>query len=297
MNAIQISMLLGLSAIWGGSYLFMRIAAPDFGPVALVELRVVIGALVILPFTWRAGRGAELRRLLPRGFLLGAFATALPFALIAFAMLTLPAGLASVFNATAPLFGLIVGATVGLETLGLGRGLGILLGIVGVSLLAGSPELADDSATAFAIGAMLLASLSYGVAANYARAKFQGVEPLMVALVNQIAAAILLLPLLPFSLPDTMPGAGDWAAALTLAAVCTGLAYTLYFALIAQVGSTRALTVTFLMPIFGIVWGAMFLGEPITLHLIGGMAVVLLGTALTLGLHPPLPWRKQASAG
>lgn len=289
MKTSHLTMLLTLAAIWGASFMFMRISAPAFGPVALVELRVVIGALVLMPFVWATLRATDLKPYLGRLLLLGALNTALPFALFAYASLTLPAAATSILNGTMPLWGFAIAAMFGLEPLSTWRFIGLVLGVAGITLVTGDPQLSGTPEALRALGAGLLASFLYGIAANYAKVKLKDLPSTVVAVGGQVGAAVVLLPALPFLWPTAMPSAGAWAAALMLAVLCTGIAYALYFKLISAVGAAKAMTVAFLIPVFGMLWGFVFLHETITARMLIGCAVVLVGTALSVELKVSWP--------
>ena len=273
-----------LAALWGASFLFTRIAAPAFGPLALAELRVAIAAVMLLVLlAWRAGLG-DIRKHALRFLLLGAVNTAIPFSLFAYAALSITAGLASILNATAPLFTALVAWAWLRERLTWLQWLGMAIGMAGVGWLSASKAEFTLGGSALAIGAGILASLSYGVSANVVKRHFTGVRPLAVAAGSQSAAALLLLP---FSLAFWPAGPMrpiDWGSAVALGVACTGLAYILYFRLIARVGPATAMTVTFLIPAFAMLWGGLFLGEAVTGTMVAGCAVILAGTALATGV-------------
>lgn len=270
--------LLFLAAIWGGSFLFMRVAAPQFGPLALIEVRVAIAALFLLSVSlWRGEARALLRDTGPL-VLLGAFNSALPFVLFAYATLSLPAGFASVLNATVPLFVALIGAVWLGERFGPRRVVGLALGFAGVVALVWPKLGATDERLAVAAG--LAASVSYAVCGHYTKRRFARVSPLAIATGSQIAAALLLAPLAAWHLPATLPDARAWFAVVALGVLCTAVAYLVYFRLVARVDATHASVVTYLVPVFGIAWGALFLGEVVTLAMLVGAAVVLAGVVL-----------------
>jgi len=227
-----------------------------------------------------------------RFLLLGAVNTAIPFSLFAYAALTISAGLASILNATAPLFTALVASVWLRERLTPLQWLGMAIGMMGVAGLSASKAEFALGGSALAIGAGVLASLSYGVSANVVKRYFTGVRPLSVAAGSQAAAAFLLLPFAIASWPAAPIGAVDWASGIALGVLCTGLAYILYFRLIARVGPASAMTVTFLIPAFAMLWGALILGEAVTGAMLAGCAVILAGTALATGLVRP---RKTSS--
>lgn len=275
--------LVALAALWGASFLFTRIAAPAFGPVALAEVRVAIAALVLVPLlAWRGGL-ADLFAHPLRFLLLGATNTAFPFWLFAFAALSITAGLAAIMNAMAPLFTALVAWLWLRERLTPLQWTGMGIGLIGVAWLSLSKsQVSADGG--WAIAAALVATISYGLSANVVKRFFSGVRPLAVAAGSQTAAALLLLPFAIVYWPAHPIPANDWMAAIALGVLCTGFAYILYFRLIARVGPAQAMTVTFLIPMFAMLWGGLFLAEAVTATMIAGCAVILAGTALGTGL-------------
>jgi len=284
MSSANLFRLVLLAAIWGASFLFMRIAAPVLGAAWLVFFRVGLAAL----FLW--GVALVLRRPLAlranwRAFLvLGLLNSALPFLLFAYAAQTLPASLLAILNATSPLFGAAIGAVwlrtslTGAVALGLGCGLAGVTVLVGQNLaLVGGSEWA-------AIAAGLLAPLSYSLASLYTRARPGLATPFDNAHGSMWMATLVVLPLFLFAPLRQAPDAADWLAVALLGVLCTGAAYLLYFRLIDDVGATRALSVTFLIPVFGVLWGTLFLDEAIGWHTVLGGTLILTGIALTAGL-------------
>ncbi len=290
MNTANMLRLVALAAIWGGSFLFMRIAAPVLGPAVLIEYRVGFAALFLALVAWvfhLRGKGAPLdvRRHWKHYLILGLFNSALPFLLFAFAARTLSASVLSVLNATAPMWGALVGAVWARQKVSGRSALGLLLGTCGVTLLVGFDHVAERPGAGIAVAAALVAAFSYSVASQYAKSA-PAVAPFANAHGSMWAAAILVLPLVFFFPAPGEPTLGVMAAVLALGVVCSGIAYIIYFKLIEEVGTTSALTVTFLNPLFGILWGALFLHEAIGWHTIAGSAIVLLGTALVTGFRP-----------
>ncbi len=267
----------------------MRYAAPAFGPVPLIWLRVAVAALCLAPLLIVRGQQGVLRQHATGIALMGVFSSALPFVLIAWAMLSITAGLASILNATVPIFTALIGALWLRERLGAWRTSGLAVGFGGVLLLAADKADFKPGGSGWAIAAMLLATLSYGFAANLARRRLTGVPALVNAAGSQIVSAIVLLPFAVWFWPPTTPGWMAWSAAVVLGVGCTALAFLLFFRLIANVGASRAVTVTFLIPLFGVLWGSLFLGETLNAGMLVGGSVVVLGTALATGvLHLPL---------
>ena len=270
--------LLLLGAVWGSSFLFMRVAAPEFGPVALIAIRVAIAAACLtVVLAWRGELGTLRGRWLKLSFL-GTINSALPFCLFAYATLTLTAGFAAVLNATAPLFGALVAFLWLHERPRPKQVLGLALGFVGVVLLVWHKLSAQGDF--LAIVAALLAATGYGIASHFAKRKLPGLAPLAVAAGSQIAAsAVLAIPAF-FLWPARTPGLKSWGCVLGLGLFCTALAYVLYFRLIARVGPTKAILVTYLIPAFGILWGYLFLSEQVTWRTLLGGTVILAGTTI-----------------
>jgi drug/metabolite transporter (DMT)-like permease len=288
MNTANLLRLIALAAIWGGSFLFMRISAPSLGPAVLIEFRVLFAALFLALVGFVLKRRLDLRTYWKHYFILGFFNSALPFLLFAYGARTLSASVLSVLNATAPMWGALLGAAWNRQAVKPRTVLGLVLGTLGVALLVGFDHVASKPGAGIAIAAALLAAFCYGVASLYARTaqRAKHVAPFANAHGTMWASAIIVLPVLPLFPPAAAPTAGVVGAVLALGILCSGIAYILYFRLIEEVGTTSALTVTFLNPVFGILWGALFLGETVGWYTIAGSAIVLLGTALVTGFVP-----------
>ncbi|MCC6987430.1 MAG: DMT family transporter [Acidobacteria bacterium] len=270
--------LIVLGALWGASFLFLRVAAPAFGPVPLIFVRVTIAAVLLLPPMLRHQGFAQVRAVAAPIALVGAINTAIPFTLLAFAALTLPAGLSSVLNASVPLFGGLIGF------LWLGqrptrqRALGLAVGFGGVLVLAW-PRLTSASDWR-AVVAALVATVLYALAAHVTQRSLKGVRPLVVAGGSMAAASLMLLPLAVVAWPAAPPAASAWGYAALLGVGCTALAYLLYFRLLARSGPSTAMAVTYLIPVFGVTWGALLLDERLPSSAIAGALLVLAGVAL-----------------
>jgi len=282
----DLARLAALAAIWGASFLFMRIVVPPLGPFATAWLRVALAGIALLVWLRFAGVGLGWREHWRLYLAVGLVNSAAPFALWGFAAVHLPASYLVVLNATSPLFGAAVAAAWLGERVGLRAGVGLALGVAGVALLVGLGPLAVSPAVLAAIAAGASASLCYAAAAAFLRGRAAGVDAAAVATGSQLGASILLAPFVAAMPPAAAPTPGEWVAVAALGVLCTGVAYLLYFRLIADVGPTRALTVTFLIPVFGMLWGALFLGEEITAVMAAGCALVLAGTALILRPAP-----------
>lgn len=279
--------LLVLAAVWGGSFLFMRIAVPEFGPAALMELRVGLAALVLLPVALARGRLAVLARHWPAILLVGAFNAAVPFLLYAYAAQSLGAGFLSVANASAPVWGAVIGWAWLKDRLPAMRLLGLAFGMVGIVVLVWDKLDFSDGGTGPAVLAAVCAPVFYGIAANATKRYLSGVDALANATGSMLAASLLLLPLAVWQWPAEPVSVQAWTATVLLAVMCTGAAYVLFFRLIASVGPTGAVSVTFLVPVFGVLWGMVFLDEMVTLRMLTGAGIILAGTALALGVAGP----------
>ncbi|MRW92161.1 EamA family transporter [Duganella sp. FT80W] len=285
MNTANLLRLILLAAIWGGSFLFMRIAAPVLGAAVLIEYRVLFAAIFLAVVGVFLKKSLDLRKNLKHYFILGLFNSALPFLMFAFAARTLSASVLAVLNATTPLWGTLI-AAVWSRTMVSGKVLlGLALGTCGVALLVGFDHVSSKPGAGIAIAAVLFASFNYGIASNYAK-QAKAVEPFANAHGSMWTSALMVLPVVPFFPAPGEPTVGIMAAVLALAVLCSGVAYLIYFRLIQDVGPSSALTVTFLSPLFGILWGVLFLGETVGWYTFAGAAIVITGTALVTGFRP-----------
>jgi drug/metabolite transporter (DMT)-like permease len=276
-----------LGAIWGSSFLFMRLATVEFGPLPTAALRVAIASVFLLPWVWWRGLSGSLRQHWRKVFLVGMLNSGIPFACYSFALLHISTGLSSILNATVPLFGALIAWVWLKDRPAASRIAGLVIGFVGVLMLASGQSSfkagASGTASAWAVLACLVATFCYGLAASFTKRHLQGIPPLVTATGSQIGATLgLALPAL-FWPPAQWPGTTAWLALLAVGVLCTGVAYILYFRLIEHAGPAKALTVTFLVPVFAIAYGVLLLGEQITTTMVGWGAVILLGTGLSSG--------------
>ncbi len=291
MNLRQTFELLLLAAIWGSSFLFMRISVAEFGAAPLAATRVWGAALMLVPLVAMRGELASLRVHWRPVFWVGLFGSGLPFFLFGWAANALSTGVMSILNATTPMWGAaIVWLWLG-EKLSALRVLGLLVGTVGVAWLAwdnATIKTGDHGVVpALAIGACLLATLGYGFVAALIKKKLVGVPPMAIAAGSQLGAAVALTGPAMAQWPIQAPGTAAWISALTLAALCTGVAYVLYYRLVTTVGASNAMTVTFLIPLFAVLWGAIFLNEAVTVSMLAAGGLILLGTGLSTGALGP----------
>jgi drug/metabolite transporter (DMT)-like permease len=294
MTLRQTRMLLILAALWGASFLFIRVAVDDLGPVALADARLLLAAVALVPFVAMAARPtAPVRRYL----LLGALNAALPFTLIALAETRLDASLAAILNASTPLFAAIVAAVVGDEAFTGRRAFGLLLGMSGVGLVVGLAHVDADWAFVGAAACSLGAALCYALGSTYVKHRMSGEAPGALALFQQLAGGLVLLPVVAAFPPHNAPDGGAIAAVAGLAVASTSLAFLIYFRLLAEIGPTSTLTVTFLVPVFGVLWATLFLGEQITVGTLGGAALILASVAFVTGSRLPSAMPARAPAG
>jgi drug/metabolite transporter (DMT)-like permease len=277
-----------LGAIWGASFLFMRIATVEFGPLPTAAVRVAIAAAFLWPLLLLRGLGPQLRQHWKPVFVIGLVNSGLPFALFSFALLSITTGLSAVLNATVPLFGALIAWIWLKDRPTASRVLGLAIGFCAVALLAWDkasfkPD-ASGHAPGWAVLACLGACVCYGIAASATKRYLSGLPALVTAAGSQMGATLgLALPALWFW-PDRMPGLHAWLAVLALGVVCTGIAYVLYFRLIEHTGAPRALAVTFLVPVFALLYGGLFLDEAVTGSMVLCAALIVCGTALSTGL-------------
>ncbi|MEZ8811334.1 DMT family transporter [Vibrio alginolyticus] len=297
MTAVSFFRLLCLAAIWGGSFLFMRVAANTFGPAYLIEFRVTFAAVALLLIAVYLKKKLTLTANTKHFFIIGLFNSAVPFLLFAYAAQTLNASTLAILNSTAPIWGALVGFVWYRSPLTAKSVLGMLIGIGGVAVLVGLDTSTIGEEAMLPIAASLMASFSYGIATNYTKNAPQ-VPAFDNAHGSMWAAVIWVLPLLPFLPMRAEPSHFEWSSVVTLGVVCTGFAYLLYFRLVSDIGPASALTVTFLVPVFGILWGYLVLDEPVGSNTIIGTILVLSGTMLVTGFSPTamLAKRKQSVA-
>lgn len=280
MRRADIARLLVLAAIWGASYLFNRIVAPSLGPVLTAELRTLIGGVALAAWFAALGFDPEWRRWWRQYLLVAVFSSALPFVLWAYAALQVNAGLLSVLNATSPMWGALCSAVLLRERLSVRQTIGLVVGLIGVTVVT-QPDSGSELHLP-SIAAALAASFSYGLIATYIKGWARDVPSRGMAVGTQLAAGVLLIPFIPLWPPAAAPTPLVTASILALGLVCGAVAYLLYFRLITDIGATGALTVTYLIPVFGVLWGALFLGETVSVSMLVGAALVVLGTVFVL---------------
>jgi drug/metabolite transporter (DMT)-like permease len=280
MAVTHILLLLALSAIWGSSFMFMRILAPLIGPVATTDLRLLVAAAFLFLLFLLIRFKPAWRRNWKHFLAIGVVNSAIPFLLYSFASLYLPASVEVIFNSLSPLFGALFSLLWLGDKLTVRKSGGLALGIGGVVVMSSLGAIPSGLLAALGVAACLFAPMCYGLAGVYMKKKAMGVKPMAVAGGSQLSAGLLLAPFLFFSPPLAVV---RWQVALLVVVfgvLCSAVAYLIYYKLIADIGPTKALTVTFLMPVFGMLWGALFLHEQITVGMLAGAALILAGTFL-----------------
>ena len=280
MDPSSFSRLLLLSAIWGGSFLFMRIGVPVLGPEFLIFCRVGIASIFLLSISFLYKQRLFISLHWKHYLILGLFNSALPFFCFAYAAQTISASFLSILNATSPIWAAAISAIWLKTQLTLKSVLGMTLGLIGVGILAGVEALSLPENGGVAIIAGLGAALSYGIVTTYAKSAVE-IAPFANAHGSLWGATLLLTPFAWVSFPlSGLPSLQVILSVFALGVACSGIAYLIYFRLVSDVGATSALSVTFLIPVFGTLWGWLFLDENVGIHTLMGGAVVLMGTAL-----------------
>ncbi|WP_448212168.1 DMT family transporter [Colwellia sp. MEBiC06753] len=276
--------LVFLASLWGASFLFMRIGSPELGPILLMALRTLTASVFLAPIMILKKQHHQFSGRWRQIFIMGLFNTAIPFSLFGYAVLSLSAGVSSVLNGTTPIFGAIVAYFWLKDKISIYGVSGLLLGFIGVFVLVSGKAEISGEMLILPVVAILCATLCYAIAANYTKLYLHDLKPLVLAAGSQISSAILLVPLSLCFLPEQFPSTKAIYAVLTLGVLCTGIAYILFFKLITEVGPTKAISVTYLIPVFGLFWGYLFLDEVVNTTIIAGSFLIMMGIGLTTGL-------------
>lgn len=294
MRAQDLARLVALAAMWGASYLFMRYAVPHMGPVLLIEMRVAIAGTALLAFLKLTGGTVGWREHWRAYLFVGAIGLALPFVLIAQGLTRIDASTAAILNALSPLFASIVAAIWIRDPLTPAKLAGIALCLIGTAVLVGWTPSPMSRAELGAAALCVAATMLYGYTIVFTKVKLKGASPLGTSAGTLLMAALVMAPFTPVDRDFAAIPAMAWLAMLGLALVSTTVAFIFYYRLIADVGPVKAITVTLLVPIFGMIWGVVFLGEAVTPGRLAGCAIILGGCSLILGLIR-LPFRRPAS--
>ena len=285
-----------LAALWGSSFLFMRMGAAEFGPLATAWARVCVATLFLFPFMLWQGHWTLFKSKWKIILCFGVFNSALPFALFAYAVMHISTGLSAILNAAVPLFAAVVAWLWLGDRLNRWRIAGLFIGFMGVTLLASNQTSfhteANPDASLWgqytAIAACLVATLCYAISGCFTKKFMPNLPPLVSSTGSQLGASLALaLPAL-WALPEDMPSSQAWLSVIMLGVACTGIAYILYFRLVNRAGPAKALTVTFLIPVFALIYAVAFLNETVTLSMVLLGMVVVFGTAMSSGIFPKL---------
>lgn len=270
-----------LGAIWGASFMFMRVAAPEFGSTPLVAIRLGLGAIILLPFLWRERRAFD-RHLWPRLALIGAINSAIPFTLFAWAAQRAPAGVGAITNSMAVLFAALVAFLFYGEKIGARRAIALIAGFAGVIVLASGKV--GGASIGLPVAAGTFAAFLYGIGGNLVKRHLAGLPATAVAAATLSCAALMTAPFAIAQWPQHAISATSWGAVATLGVLCTGIAFVMFYRLIARIGASRAATTTYLVPLFGVGWAWLLLDEPLTMPMV--VAGVLILGSVVLSQRP-----------
>lgn len=270
--------LFSLAAIWGISFILTRIAAPVLGPVVTADARALIAGISLLLYMLFRRMNPEWRSYAKHYLIVGFLNASLPFLCFSYAGMHIPAGYSALLNATTPLFGAILSALFLSEKMTVGKIVGILCGAAGVALVAKVGGIHLTPPVILSIAGCLVAAASYALTGIYIKKHGHGLHFTALTMGSQLFGGLLLVPAVPFSPLIAAPSLLVVICMLASGIVCTGLALIIYYRMIHDIGPTKALTVTFLVPMFGVLWSALLLDEAITMPMIFGMALILVGT-------------------
>lgn len=275
MSFKQLLVLLILASLFGSSFIYLKIAVPSLGPIFLIECRVIIAALFLIGYAFLIKQKVDIKSLWKEFLILGAINAVIPFVLIAYAELYISASLASIINSTTPLFSAVISILWLKESKNNRMFYGIIIGCIGVLILVGWSPITMQAEVIASIVAICLAAIFYAIGGVYSKITFHNIKSLELAIGQHLGASVVLFPFALFNLPNRLPNLTVTLSVLGLAVLSTGIAYLLYFYLIKSVGPTRTVSVTLLVPIFGIIWGSIFLNENIHLSTYLGLAVIM----------------------
>ncbi|HET9653334.1 MAG TPA: DMT family transporter [Usitatibacter sp.] len=284
MRPQDLARLVALAAMWGGSYLFMRYAVPHFGAVLMIELRVFIAGLALAAFVYATGGRMGWRRHWRAYLFVGAVGLAVPFVLIAQALESIDASTGAILNALAPLWASVVAAVWIRDPITPAKAGGIALCLFGTAVLVGWTPAPMSRAELAGTAMMVVATIVYGYTIVFTKVHLKESVPMSTSAATLLLAGVALLPFTPVNRDLTAIAPMAWLAVFGLAIVSTTVAFIFYYRLIHDVGPVKAITVTLLVPVFGMLWGVLFLGEPLTPGRVAGCAIILAGCSLILGL-------------
>lgn len=291
--------LLILAAVWGASFLFLRISSPEFGPVPLIFVRTTLASLVLLPFVFWTKSARDIVANWKIFLLVGAISTAIPFSLFAYTSIYVTAGKTSILNATTPFFSAVIAFAFLQERLAIYGVLGLILGFFGVYFLSSHEVGGVDGAGMLPVFAALVATFLYAVSSTFVKLKMSNMTPLIVATGSQLFSGLILFPFAIYAWPEENPSLLAWSSTVVMAVFSTAIALIIFFRLIQTAGVTKTVSVTYMIPLFGILWGYLFLGEQVTSFMLVGGSLILIGVGLTTGLFDGLRlallWGKKKS--
>ncbi len=276
-------LLITLSAIWGGSFIFMRVLSPALGPVVTADMRLLIAGVVLTLYLRIRNQRLDLLKNLKRYIIIGLLNSGIPFLLFSFAALYLPSSISVIINSLTPLFGVLFSILWLNEKVTPKKISGIALGIVGVIIIRGSENLELTLMTTIAMAACVFATMLYGLASTYVKVHAKDIAPSAVATGSQLVAGIVFLPLIYFFPIRTELTTQIVLTTISFSVLCSAIAYVIFYRLLNNLGTTKALSVTFLIPVFGFIWGYIFLKEEITMIMIVGSLFVLSGIYFVTG--------------
>lgn len=299
MNKSLIIKLIFLASLWGGGFLFLRLSSPEFGPLALIFVRSLTATIALFPVFIRSHKCIEIFQNWPVFLLIGLIGTALPFSLFSYASLYLGAGYASILNGMTPISSAVIAYFWLSEKLSPLAVFGIFLGFIGMVIISlpaipGSNKTADNELAVIAISAILAATLCYAVSTCLVRAKFSNIPPLVSTTGSQFASTVILLPFALSYWPSQTPSTTAWFSVISLGVFSTAIAIVLFFSMIKQYGVNRSLTVTYLIPLFGVLWGWLFLNESVSLGTLLGGSIILIGVFFTTGSFERLTEKRKS---
>ena len=284
MSPIQLAQFLIMSAFWGASYIFLYIATPEFGVMPLLTIRTGFALLFLLPFILIKNRQAELFEHWRPLLIFAVTGAVIPFSLISYSMLHATSGYASLMSATTAIFSAIIGYFWLKESITRLAIFGIIIAFAGIFVLTQDKQSVSQTAGLMPVFAVSVAAISYAFSGHFSKLYLSGISKTVVTGGTQLYATLITLPFSIVLLPDVLPSVDAWLSVFVLGVVCTGWAFFTFFKLIDEVGVSKTISSTYLIPVFGILWGCLFLDEKITFHIVVGIVTILSGVALTTGL-------------
>tara|TARA_B100000902_G_scaffold114661_1_gene115663 strand:- start:244 stop:1104 length:861 start_codon:yes stop_codon:yes gene_type:complete len=267
-------LLTALAAIWGSAFMFIKISAVDFGPILLVTLRLLIAGLVFMPFLLRKKKRSLFKSYFPAILIIAIVSNAIPFTMFAYASLGATSNMLGILNGTTAFLTTVIAYFWLKESVSLKQIVGLLLGFIGVLILV-NPS--NGSTTFIASMCAMIGSLCYAFNATYLQKYHSNSDKIVLIGWSMLFGGFFMIPIASFNLPDAMPDTNSILALFWLAVISTGVGYLAYVRLIDRIGAVKTVTLTYLLPVFSIIWGAIFLQEKITSIILGGFIFVMMG--------------------